>query len=74
MFILRAVGMEVLVRRAVDVNPLMVRLTKNQGTNVPRSPQFCPREVQSALSAKLLQPAKPAGDVESIRVANPHPA
>ena len=36
--------MEVLVRRAGDVNPLIVRLTMNQGTNVPRSPQFCPRE------------------------------
>jgi hypothetical protein len=44
-FILRAVEIEVWLRRAGDVNPLMVGLTKNQGTHVPRSPQFSPRLV-----------------------------
>ena len=38
--ILRAVDIEVWLRRARDVNPLIVGLTKNQGTDVPRSPQF----------------------------------
>ena len=36
--ILHAVGIEVRRRRAGDVNPLIVGLTKNQGTYVPRSP------------------------------------
>jgi hypothetical protein len=38
--ILLAVENEVCLRRAGDVNPLIVGLTKNQGTHVPRSPQF----------------------------------
>ncbi len=45
--ILRAVEIEVSLRRAGDVNPLIVGDTKYQGTNVPRSPQFSPREVES---------------------------
>ena len=36
---LRAAETEVLVQRVGDVSPLIVRLTKNQGTDVPRSPQ-----------------------------------
>ena len=36
--ILRAAEIEVCLRRAGDVNPLIVGLSKNQGTNVPRSP------------------------------------
>ena len=43
-FILRTVEIEVWLRRAGDVNPLIVSLTKNQGTDVPRSPQFSPRQ------------------------------
>ena len=29
------------------MNPLIVQVTKNQGTDVPRSPEFGPRDVQS---------------------------
>ena len=43
LFILRAVEIEVWLRRAGDVNPLIVGLKKNQGTDVPRSPQFSGR-------------------------------
>ena len=42
-FILLAVENEVCLRRAGDVNPLIVGHTKNQGTHVPRSPQFSRR-------------------------------
>lgn len=41
--ILRTVVMEFILRRPGDVNPLILRLTMNQGTHVPRSPRFSPR-------------------------------
>jgi hypothetical protein len=37
-FILQAVEVDADLRRAGNVNPPIVGLTKNQGTNVPRSP------------------------------------
>ena len=45
LYILRTVEIKVFRWRAGDVNPLIVLLTKYQGTNVPRSLPLSPREV-----------------------------
>ena len=45
LFILQAMEIEGFLRRAVDVNPLIMWPAMNQGTNVSRLPLFSPREV-----------------------------
>ena len=51
-----AVENEVCLRRAGDVNPLMIGLTPYQGTHVPRSPQFSLREESFLVSAATEEP------------------